>query len=143
MTAPTTTEEDEDIIQFTEEPVTEKPSTSEPADVYYNNEIHNSHSISNEFQQDARTFSVHREVYHTNKSIYLVMSFGGIIIFVSMVIGLIILRKRGAATRNYDFLAVNPPHLLSEKTTTPEEKHVHNMQVNGYENPTYKYFETK
>jgi len=73
-----------------------------------------------------------------------VMSFGGIIIFVSMVIGLIILRKRGAATRNYDFLAVNPPHLLSEKvTTTPEEKHVHNMQVNGYVNPTYMYFESK
>lgn len=48
-----------------------------------------------------QTFSVHREVYHANKSIYVVMSFGGIIIFVSMVIGLIILRKRGAATRNY------------------------------------------
>ena len=27
--------------------------------------------------------------------------------------------------------------------TTPEEKHVVNMQINGYENPTYKYFETK
>lgn len=25
---------------------------------------------------------------------------------------------------------------------TPEEKHVANMQINGYENPTYKYFET-
>lgn len=26
---------------------------------------------------------------------------------------------------------------------TPEERHVANMQVNGYENPTYKYFEVK
>lgn len=26
---------------------------------------------------------------------------------------------------------------------TPEEKHVANMQINGYENPTYKYFEVK
>jgi len=50
---------------------------------------------------NVQTFSVHREVYHANKSIYVVMSFGGVIIFVSMVIGLIILRKRGAATRNY------------------------------------------
>ncbi|GBP37867.1 hypothetical protein EVAR_21402_1 [Eumeta japonica] len=25
---------------------------------------------------------------------------------------------------------------------TPEERHVANMQINGYENPTYKYFET-
>jgi len=54
MTPTTTAEDDEDIIQFTEEPVKEKPSTPEPAEAYYNNEIHNSHSISNEFQQDAR-----------------------------------------------------------------------------------------
>lgn len=26
---------------------------------------------------------------------------------------------------------------------TPEERHVANMQINGYENPTYKYFEVK
>ena len=52
----TTADDDEDIIQFTEDPVaiTEKASTPEPAEAYYNNEIHNSHSISNEFQQDAR-----------------------------------------------------------------------------------------
>lgn len=30
-----------------------------------------------------------------------------------------------------------------DQAITPEERHVANMQVNGYENPTYKYFEEK
>ena len=30
-----------------------------------------------------------------------------------------------------------------DQTVTPEERHVANMQINGYENPTYKYFEAK
>jgi hypothetical protein len=28
-----------------------------------------------------------------------------------------------------------------DQTASPEERHVANMQMNGYENPTYKYFE--
>ena len=28
-----------------------------------------------------------------------------------------------------------------DTAASPEEKHVANMQINGYENPTYKYFE--
>ena len=30
-----------------------------------------------------------------------------------------------------------------DQAATPEERHVANMQINGYENPTYKYFEIK
>jgi amyloid beta A4 protein len=30
-----------------------------------------------------------------------------------------------------------------DQTVTPEERNVANMQINGYENPTYKYFEAK
>jgi len=30
-----------------------------------------------------------------------------------------------------------------DQAATPEERHVANMQINGYENPTYKYFEVK
>ena len=30
-----------------------------------------------------------------------------------------------------------------DQTISPEERHVTNMQINGYENPTYKYFEVK
>jgi hypothetical protein len=28
-----------------------------------------------------------------------------------------------------------------DQTASPEERHVASMQMNGYENPTYKYFE--
>ena len=28
-----------------------------------------------------------------------------------------------------------------DTAASPEEKHMANMQINGYENPTYKYFE--
>lgn len=28
-----------------------------------------------------------------------------------------------------------------DPAASPEERHVANMQMNGYENPTYKYFE--
>lgn len=28
-----------------------------------------------------------------------------------------------------------------DQAASPEEKHIASMQMNGYENPTYKYFE--
>jgi len=40
-------------------------------------------------------------------------------------------------------VAVNTSGLGTEEAQSPEEKHVANMQINGYENPTYKYFEVK
>ena len=45
-------------------------------------------------------------------------------------------------THTQGFLEVNTMN-GNIGVTTPEEKHVVNMQINGYENPTYKYFETK
>lgn len=30
-----------------------------------------------------------------------------------------------------------------DQGVSQEERHVANMQINGYENPTYKYFEVK
>lgn len=44
----------------------------------------------------------------------------------------IILRRR---TRYPGFIEVD--------VCTPEERHVAGMQVNGYENPTYSFFDTK
>lgn len=45
-------------------------------------------------------------------------------------------RRSLALTRDVYFQTVAVP-------VTPEERHVANMQINGYENPTYKYFEVK
>lgn len=101
----------------------------------------NSHAQIEEFQTEAKTFSVHREVYHReNKSVYFTMAFAGIAVFGAMVTGLVVLRRRNP--RNQGFLAVGES-VVDLGVSTPEEKHVVNMQVNGYENPTYRFFETK
>lgn len=52
------------------------------------------------------------------------------------VIGVIVLKNhRQRSPLNQGFVKV-------DQAASPEERHVANMQINGYENPTYKYFET-
>ena len=56
-----------------------------------------------------------------------------IAVFVILIVGGVMLRRNSSrSTRG--FIAVN-------QNVSPEERHVANMQMNGYENPTYKYFE--
>jgi amyloid beta A4 protein len=60
---------------------------------------------------------------------------GAVAAFVIIVVGIVVLRKRAHhAPSSHGFVEVD--HVAS-----PEERHVANMQINGYENPTYKYFE--
>jgi len=58
-------------------------------------------------------------------------------ILLVLIVAIVLLRKRKAPRQplNTGFVEVD------SKGVTPEEKHVHNMQMNGYENPTYRYFE--
>lgn len=63
------------------------------------------------------------------------IAMGGIAIFVIVVVGIVVLRKRASRVPvNHGFVEV-------DQAASPEERHVANMQINGYENPTYKYFE--
>lgn len=57
-------------------------------------------------------------------------------VFVVLVIGVIMLRRRSNSRTNvtHGYVEVDP-------AASPEERHVANMQMNGYENPTYRYFE--
>jgi len=60
---------------------------------------------------------------------------GAIAVFVVVVIGIVVLRRRAQRRPvNHGFVEV-------DQGASPEERHVANMQINGYENPTYKYFE--
>jgi len=43
-------------------------------------------------------------------------------------------RHKGRQPITHGFVEVDP-------AASPEERHVANMQMNGYENPTYRYFE--
>ena len=45
------------------------------------------------------------------------------------------------AENHFDFLNFFQGFVEVDQTASPEERHVASMQMNGYENPTYKYFE--
>ena len=64
-----------------------------------------------------------------------------IAVFVILVAGVVLLRKKNAARAgaNHGFVEIDQS---AANAASPEEKHVANMQMNGYENPTYKYFES-
>uniref|UniRef100_A0A224XKV8 Putative conserved plasma membrane protein n=1 Tax=Panstrongylus lignarius TaxID=156445 RepID=A0A224XKV8_9HEMI len=96
------------------------------------------HAMTHDISHNEPTYSVRREVYHREtKSVYFTLAFAGIALMVAMLIGVAVLRRRSARSpQNQGFIEV-------DQAATPEERHVANMQINGYENPTYKYFEVK
>jgi len=111
-----------------------------PAVVNTNNFIHD------------QIISVRREVFgsHNNKSppqlFFVTLGFAGIAVLGAVLIGVIVLVKRRVIDhpKNHGFLEVNQQlHSNSNNgIKSPEEKHVASMQVNGYVNPTYAFFET-
>ncbi|XP_071441365.1 amyloid-beta-like protein isoform X2 [Hetaerina americana] len=96
------------------------------------------HVQSHDVSHGEPTYSVRREVYHReSKSVYFTLAFAGIALMAAVVVGFAVLRRRNARSpHNQGFVEV-------DQAATPEERHVANMQINGYENPTYKYFEAK
>ncbi|KDR08899.1 Beta-amyloid-like protein, partial [Zootermopsis nevadensis] len=96
------------------------------------------HAQANDVSHGEATYSVRREVYHReSKSIYFTLAFAGIALMAAVIVGVAVLRRRSARSpQNQGFVEV-------DQAATPEERHVANMQINGYENPTYKYFEVK
>jgi len=63
---------------------------------------------------------------------YVILAVAGVTMLVAFVLGIVVFRKR-FWMRSHGFTAVD--------AMTPEERHVAGMQVNGYENPTYTYFD--
>lgn len=61
---------------------------------------------------------------------------GCIAVFVIIVVAVVVLRKKAQK------VPLNHAYVDVDHAVSPEERHVTNMQINGYENPTYKYFET-
>lgn len=63
------------------------------------------------------------------------IAMGSVAVFVIIVVAVVMLRKRShRQSVTHGFVEVDP-------AASPEERHVANMQMNGYENPTYRYFE--
>lgn len=93
------------------------------------------HAQSHDFSHNQATYSVRRVDMSENRSVYVTLGFAGVALMVAMVIGMVVLKKRsGRHPHHQGFIEV-------DTAASPEEKHVASMQINGYENPTYKYFE--
>jgi len=96
------------------------------------------HAQNHQIGHNEPRFSVRHEGAHReNRSVYFTLAFAGVALLAAMVVGVVLLKRRHARSPHQQgFIEV-------DQTVTPEERHVANMQINGYENPTYKYFEAK
>ncbi|KAK3569346.1 hypothetical protein QTP86_026802 [Hemibagrus guttatus] len=70
----------------------------------------------------------------SNKGAIIGLMVGGVVIATIIVITLIMLRKKQYSSIHHGVIEV-------DAAVTPEERHLSKMQQNGYENPTYKFFE--
>uniref|UniRef100_A0A6Q2YB90 Amyloid-beta A4 protein n=1 Tax=Esox lucius TaxID=8010 RepID=A0A6Q2YB90_ESOLU len=70
----------------------------------------------------------------SNKGAIIGLMVGGVVIATVIVITLIMLRKKQYTSIHHGVIEV-------DAAVTPEERHLSKMQQNGYENPTYKFFE--
>jgi amyloid beta A4 protein len=93
------------------------------------------HAMSHEISHSQATYSVRRVEVGEKRNVYVTVAFAGVALMVAMLIGVVVVRRRSSRfPQHQGFIEV-------DTAASPEEKHVANMQINGYENPTYKYFE--
>lgn len=112
-----------------------------------------------------QSFSVRRQIYgpsgREGRNVYFTLAFAGIALMAAVFVGVAVAKYRASRSPHAQgFVEVDqvckPFASLMSKSficlpslqtvavpVTPEERHVANMQINGYENPTYKYFEVK
>ncbi|OAD62326.1 Beta-amyloid-like protein [Eufriesea mexicana] len=100
--------------------------------------IRAAHSMTHDISHSEPGYTVRREIYHReSRSVYFTLAFAGIALMAAAVVGVAVFKRRSARSpHSQGFIEV-------DQAATPEERHVANMQINGYENPTYKYFEIK
>ncbi|XP_043847434.1 amyloid-beta precursor protein isoform X2 [Dromiciops gliroides] len=93
-----------------------------------------------EFRHDSE-YEVHHqklvffaEDMSSNKGAIIGLMVGGIVIATVIVFTLVMLRKKQYTSIHHGVVEI-------DAAVTPEERHLSKMQQNGYENPTYKFFE--
>lgn len=95
------------------------------------------HAMAHDLSIGEPSYLRHEVQQREAKGVYITVVFAGLAIMAAIFIAMTVLRRRQARSpQNLGFIEV-------DQAATPEERHVANMQINGYENPTYKYFEIK
>ena len=96
------------------------------------------HVRAHEHVQGEATFRVVGEVPAPRgaRGLYLTVAMASLALAMALVAAAWVVRRRQRAPHRQGFIEV-------DQTVTPEERHLAQMQVNGYENPTYRYFESK
>ncbi|XP_033209617.1 amyloid-beta-like protein [Belonocnema kinseyi] len=131
-------EEGEPVVENNKVLRTNEEQLAEVAAMQSEAIVQASHSMNHDVSHSEPSYSVMREIYNReSRSAYFTLAFAGIALMAATIVGVAVFKRRSARSpHNQGFIEV-------DQAATPEERHVVNMQINGYENPTYKYFEVK
>ncbi|XP_065364868.1 amyloid-beta-like protein isoform X3 [Calliphora vicina] len=108
------------------------------------------HFMSHDLGHRESSFSLRREFSHTpahankeGRNVYFTLSFAGIALMAAIFVGIAVAKWRTARSPHAQGFIEVDQNATAHHPVVPEEKIVPSMQINGYENPTYKYFEVK
>uniref|UniRef100_A0A1I8NHR2 Amyloid-beta-like protein n=1 Tax=Musca domestica TaxID=7370 RepID=A0A1I8NHR2_MUSDO len=109
------------------------------------------HFMTHDLGHRESSFSVRREYSHSSsahankegRNVYFTLSFAGIALMAAIFVGIAVAKWRTARSPHAQGFIEVDQNAAAHHPVVPEEKIVPSMQINGYENPTYKYFEVK
>jgi len=111
--------------------VTFEPIVVEREDV----EPHIAHVMTDDFNHGEPIYTIRAEAFRPHKaSAYIVLGVSTFAVVVTGFVVFAVIQRRTASPKKQGFIEVS-------QKAAPEERHVNTMQINGYENPTYRYFE--
>ena len=145
-------EETEEPTTQTPEPVTHDAEKTLKVEVHataVHHDIHVeprvAHVQSHDFGHNQGAYTVRRVQASNNSSVTVIVLVAGCALLVALVAGILINRRRSARYSHQQLVSkigrTKDGFIEVDTAASPEEKHVAAMQVNGYENPTYRYFE--
>nr|NP_001245449.1 beta amyloid protein precursor-like, isoform C [Drosophila melanogaster]AFH07165.1 beta amyloid protein precursor-like, isoform C [Drosophila melanogaster] len=90
-----------------------------------------------------REFAQHAHAAKEGRNVYFTLSFAGIALMAAVFVGVAVAKWRTSRSPHAQGFIEVDQNVTTHHPIVREEKIVPNMQINGYENPTYKYFEVK
>ena len=103
------------------------------------------HAQTHDFGHNQGAYTVRRVQVSGGSGMYWVLGVAGAALLVAAVVGVAINRRRSARYSHQQLVSkigrTKDGFIEVDTAASPEEKHMAAMQINGYENPTYKYFE--